>query len=448
MNLKEHFLAFCTEQALLPPAGQPLLLAVSGGVDSMVLVDLLLQTGATLSIAHCNFQLRGAESDGDEAFVEQFCKSRALSFFSIKFDTKKYATESKCSVQMAARTLRYDWFEKLRQEIGATAIATAHHLNDSVETVLLNMARGTGIAGLTGIAPSRGCIIRPLLFATKQDILDYAQAKEIAWREDGSNAHDDYARNFIRHHIVPQFEALQPSFLNNMAQTMALLRSQNQNYKALGAWAIPSIPGKNLGEKKYDKARVLELPDPKAWLFDQFGALGFTDEQMRQIAENKKADVQATPWRLVADDAYIYLIDNTLQEINAIETAVQEDDLLVTLHDGSRLGLITTQPNPPFPDGRMEILVDLERLIFPLKLRNWRAGDYFCPLGMGGQTQKLQDFFTNNKLSTLEKERVFLLENGDGQIIWILGYRPDDRFKITSQSNIGKKIFWQPNLTH
>lgn len=443
MDLLRKFKEFVKSKNMLR-AGAPALLAVSGGVDSMVLAHLFKEADFTFGIAHCNFQLRGEESDLDELSVRQLAGKLAVPFFVKRFDTAAYAQSPGISIQIAARNLRYNWFRELCREHGFAAIATAHHLNDSVETALLNFVRGTGLPGLTGIAPvaeadERGAgLIRPLLFATRAEIEDFAKERNISWREDSSNASDEYARNYIRRRVVPLLEELNPNFAHTAERNLRRLSETEANYNFL----IDHY----LGEKLFqiDLHRLALLPAPRQALHHVLKSRGFTDEQTRQAADHighPGFELRAgSGWRLFVDREKIFL---TLAEA-AAETPeplrINADDLMVTLPDGSRLMLMPAAPAPPFPDGRNAIAVDAGKLRFPLLLRPWLPGDAFQPFGMGGQHQKLQDFFTNLKISRLEKEEARVLENADGRIVWVLGYRPDERFKIDADTQKALKI--------
>jgi len=435
MQLLTRFLGFIEERCLIT-SSERCLLALSGGIDSMVLAHLMLESRLPFGIAHCNFQLRGAESDGDAAFVRDWAARNDVLYLEQSFDTESFAQENKLSIQMAARELRYRWFEEMRVENNFQHIVTAHHLNDSIETVLLNFVRGTGIDGLTGMAAQNGFIIRPLLFAARTEIEQYAAAKEITWREDRSNASDDYARNFVRHHIVPQYEQLNPEFLPVAARNMQRLQEQADNLAFFTEFYIGDDPN------RISKERVKKLPAPARFLHDWLKQYGFTPEQARQIALN--IGTVGMEWstesghRLLSDREMLLLSmpDSGAQEV----IRVMDDNLMVTLPDRKRLFFTYTADNQDFPNGKDAVLVDVSKLKFPLTLRHWQPGDQFQPFGMGGKSQKLQDFFTNLKISRFDKAQIWVLENSDGALIWVLGYRPDERFKITPNTVKSLKI--------
>ncbi len=438
MQLLPAFKDFIDKNNLLPDAA-PTLLAVSGGLDSTVLTHLFAVANLPFGLAHCNFQLRDEESEGDEIFVQQLAAQYAVPFFTKRFETKDYAQKMGLSIQMAARTLRYGWLEQMRAEHGFGHLATAHHLNDAVETVLLNFARGTGLAGLTGIAARNGTLIRPLLFATRPDLEAYAAANNLVWREDRSNASDDYARNFVRHNLMPPFLTLNPNFLATAARNLRRLRGTQANADFLLRQFL-EVPAASEQGFTLEKSRVAQLPDLRQALQNLLTPYGFTDDQVRQLAEsNAQIGLELhSPdgWRALNDRRQL-TVTATHPVSTLLPIRVRHDDLLVRLSTGEALLLTPAEATAPYPDGRLAVLVDAEKLQFPLILRSWQPGDWFQPFGMQGQRQKVQDFFTNNKLSRLEKERTWLLENKDGAIIWVVGHRLDERFRM---GELGGKV--------
>jgi len=468
MNLLDDFFKFLKTHRLSLDKGNPTLLAVSGGLDSVVMAHLFQAANLPFAIAHCNFQLRDAAADADELFVQKIALDFEVPFFVKRFETKTYAENNGLSIQMAARTLRYTWFAEIAAENGFGYVAVAQHLNDSVETALLNFVRGTGLPGLSGIKPAPSTegkgVIRPLLFATRPEILEYARVHEITWYEDSSNASDDYARNFVRHHVVPQLEALNPNFLNTAARSMSRIEEAERNLAfLLDNWLKidrrTSSQTINSGSLTLEKQKLKQLPSPEQALRQGLKLYGFDAEQARQLAENldhvgfELSSVKG--WKLLNDRTEILLKpieQNDSSQQSPIVTPpasieIQADDLMVSLPDGSRLLLIQVSDTQlpanqsPITD-HQSVAVNAEKLKFPLHLRHWLPGDSFQPLGMEGKSQKLQDFFTNQKLSRFEKEEVWLLANGDGAVIWVLGWRLDERFKIHSNTNNALKINW------
>lgn len=412
------------------------IIAVSGGMDSVVLCHLFKATALEFAIAHCNFKLRAEASDEDAIFVANLAKQLDVPFFSSSFDTERIAQEKKQSIQLVARDLRYEWLENIRKKKGYDFVATAHHGNDSLETVLFNFAKGCGLRGLHGILPLNGNLIRPLLFASKKEIKNFVQKEQIAFREDTSNASDKYSRNHIRHHVVPALEKINPSLDQTAHQTINRL----QEAEALYDWALNSIKKEILDQKDnelfIDKKKLLKYPAPITVLYEIISPFGFNNTQAKQIRagleeHSSGACFYANDYRLLVDRDSLIISTNA----SAIEDEVliQEDDLFVGT-DLEEFYISTTNDVPNhFPKDQNIAFLDFNKLRFPLKLRRWQEGDSFCPLGMAGNRQKLKDFFINNKLSILEKERVWVLESS-GEICWIAGHRIDERFKVSPQT--------------
>ncbi|MFZ4634544.1 MAG: tRNA lysidine(34) synthetase TilS [Saprospiraceae bacterium] len=410
---------------------QPVLLAVSGGLDSMALLHLMSKRHKRLAVAHCNFQLRGGESDGDAAFVQASTTALGIPYFEKTFDTDQYASENGLSTQMAARHLRYYWFETLCAENGYELIGTAHHLDDHVETAWLHLIRGTGLRGLAGMPLVNGRVVRPLMFAARADIEAYAAQENVSWREDSSNAEDHYARNMVRHHLLPTAKTLNPNLLSTSTRSMERLREAADNLEFLVGRHLPAQTDAS-GNMRWDKAALELLPGRVQALTILFQPFGFDEEQMRQLAEGW-ADT-GKQWtapggaRLLNDRHHLIL--ETAHPQGNMRIRVEADDLMVRLPNGTALFTMPAEPGMAMPDGRTAVAVPAEALVFPLYVRPWTAGDAFQPFGMGGKRQKLQDFLTNLKLSRIEKEHTLVLENGNGEIIWVVGYRMDERYRV------------------
>lgn len=449
MDLLETFLRFQKSENLPLGKDSTTLLAVSGGLDSVAMLHLFHRAGFPFAVAHCNFQLRGEESEEDEKFVRNLAERLAVPFYAKRFDTTKHAESKGISTQMAARELRYAWFLEMAAQHGFECVATAHHLNDSVETALLNFVRGTGIAGLTGIAAKTDKIVRPMLFACREEILQYAQAQQIDWREDSSNAKDDYARNFIRHHVVPKFEELNPNFSHTVGRNLERISNANENLTfLLRHWLLRDGSDGQEGKFSIDKQRLALLPALQQALHKLLRPLGFDFEQARQLAEN----LEHVGLEILSAKGYKVLVDRKSLEISSVEKPqnakssspihVLPDDLMLRLPDNTRLFFVQSPEFQSMGQSPLTVCVDAGKLKYPLHLRHWQAGDSFQPVGMGGKSQKLQDYFTNQKLSRNAKEDVWLLFNGDEQMIWVLGMRLDERFRITDSTEKILKINW------
>ncbi len=426
----DRFLNYIKEKELFS-SDETILLAVSGGIDSMVMAHLFLEAGLKTGIAHCNFCLRGNESDGDEEFVRAYSLHNKIPFFSKRFDTKEFARDNGISIQMAARELRYTWFESVRSGNNFDRIAIAHNLNDNIETMLLNLLRGTGMTGLSGIKPSTGRIIRPLLFAKRDEITTYSDVHKVGFREDRSNSTIKYTRNKIRHKIIPLFRQINPSVEITLNDTIARMSELNE---------IVSLYIKTLsGEISYrtgdlvifDSEALKSLPGNNSVIFELFRPFGVTGKNLAdllnvirgrsggriitpafQITSNRK-EIVVSPLKEPGPEEHEAHNLKDLREIPAITTAKY-----LAITDDFKI-----------PSGSDIACLDSGKLIFPLKVRIWKKGDFFYPLGMKHR-KKLSDYFVDEKYSLPEKERMLVLES-DGSIAWIIGDRIDNRFRIT-----------------
>jgi tRNA(Ile)-lysidine synthase len=408
-----------------------ILLAVSGGVDSMAMLYLFREAGFRVGVAHCNFQLRGKESDGDEEFVHQVCKELDVPFFSRRFETEAYAWENTLSIQMAARELRYTWFEELLIKNTYRCLATGHHFDDSIETVLLNLTRGSATEGLAGIPLKNGNVIRPLLFATRKQIEKYASMKGLVWREDLSNLTDDYQRNFIRHQVVPKLKELNPSLevtwqsgIEKIYGDLALL------HHAYADWKKQFIT-ETVERITIQKNAFVSFPRGGSLLWRYIKAFGFNFEQAKEIISS----LYGQPGKRFISSSHLLVVDRDL----LIITLLQHEWNEVTIEKGQAqtdLGPWQLQMEiiQRLPDliNENEAYLEESMLIFPLTWRKWKAGDSFFPLGMDHK-KKLSDFLIDKKVSMADKELVTILES-DGKIVWVAGHRIDDRFKVTSKT--------------
>jgi tRNA(Ile)-lysidine synthase len=429
----ERFRKYITDNKLINQ-GDKILLAVSGGIDSMVMTHLFLQSGYEVGIAHCNFSLRAAESDLDEKMVSEFAAEHSIKLFTTRFETKYYARENGLSVQMAARELRYTWFEDIRKEHGYDFIAVAHNLNDNIETLLINLIRGTGVAGLTGMKPVTGNIIRPLLFATRQDIIYYCNRNMIIYREDLSNADTKYLRNKIRHLIIPLLREINPSIeatLNETAERFTGINGIVTEY-------INDLREKVSSQKNeyitFNISLLKSIIHNKVILFELFRPFGISDVSLNDlynIINGKTGGLLITGSHRIVKNRKELLVISTREDIIGIRLIINhqnfekipEIDFVMSVKITERFN-IPTEP--------LTVCIDEDKISFPLVLRKWNTGDHFYPLGMNHR-KKLSDFFIDNKYSILDKENALILES-DGKIVCILGDRIDNRFRITSSS--------------
>ena len=419
--------------------GDKLILALSGGIDSMVLADLLLKAKVEFVAAHCNFHLRGEESDGDEKFVREYAEKHDIQCFVKHFDTEKYAAEQGVSIEMAARDLRYAWFEELRQQLGYDKIAVAHHADDQAETFFINLLRGAGLRGLKGMLPQNGVIIRPLLWASREQIRQYAVENQVIWREDHTNAESVYLRNKIRNQLLPAFDELKPEARQGLYKSLEHLASENELYRELLKEKLSQIVKRNDEVQSFPTFNSQLSTLNFQLLFEWLRQYNFNADQCRFIFETMNTGIgnkyfSSTHQLIIGRD------DLQLSEIKAIENeevqiGVGEDVIVLPIH----LCFSKLEKTPDFvidksPDVAQ---LDFDKLKFPLTLRHWRHGDRFHPLGMKG-SKLLSDFFVDQKFTEAQKQSVFLLVSAENEILWVVGYRIDDRFKIT---NATKSIF-------
>jgi tRNA(Ile)-lysidine synthase len=432
MDLPEAFKNYVADERLFTPEDR-LLLAVSGGLDSTVLSDLAYRAGLNFTIAHCNFQLRGAESDRDEAFVRQLAQRYNREVLVKRFETSAYAVTRHLSVQAAARELRYDWFRKVTDEWGEkTVIVTAHHLDDNIETMVMNFFRGTGLTGLRGMLPRQGRIAHPLLFAGREELRRFAEESQLTWVEDSSNESDKYTRNFFRHRILPLVEQVYPSALHNLADNLNRFRETESLYRE----AIDRQKKKLLVQKGEEiHVPVLKLKKTgslSTLIYELFSPYGFTPHQAGGIvglldSPSGKYICSATH-RLLKDRRWLIL---SPLEGGGPATVVIGNDRSVVDYARGRLQLEWLPEFTGQPSAENKVAwLDAGGLDFPLLLRPWRPGDYFYPLGMR-KKKKLSRFLIDQKLSLAEKEKVWVLEMNK-KIIWVVGRRIDDRFKLTN----------------
>lgn len=470
MDLLQRFQAFISKQKLFSKS-DGLLLAVSGGLDSVVLCELCKQAGFDFVIAHCNFQLRGEESERDETFVKSLGKKYGKEVLSKRFDTQKYAAEQKTSIQVAARALRYAWFEELLSSKSSivnssansndlshhspltthhspliTHLVTAHHLDDNIETLLMHFFRGTGIAGLTAMPIKQGKIVRPLLFAKKEELKIFATANHIQWVEDSSNESDKYSRNYFRHQFIPLIQKIYPEVISNLADNI----DRFSDIESLYHQSIDHHKKKLLEQKGNDiHIPVLKLKKSEPLhtiTYEIIKDFGFSPAQVTDLiglldSETGKCILSPTHrilknrnWLIISpiqtESSPIILIESTDSKVH-----FEKHELIFGKSAAANHHLVNPQSLPTVATIAM---LDADHIQFPIILRKWKQGDYFYPLGMK-KKKKLARFFIDNKLSKIDKENTWLLEM-DKKIFWIVGMRIDDRFKITAQTKQILKI--------
>ena len=412
-----------------------LLIAFSGGVDSVVLCDLLTKAGYHFDLAHCNFQLRGTEANDDTSFCETYAKLIHAKCHTIYFNTKNYAVENKLSIQMAARELRYKWFKELISEHGYTYLLTAHHANDNAETLFVNLTRGTGIKGLQGIPEKQNNTIRPLLFATKEMIKNYAKKHNIQFREDSSNQEVKYKRNFIRHQIIPELKKLNPILEETLNTSIHYFKQSSQIVTQFCKSKFNDICEENNERLKINIALLLSEPQKETLLFEWLHPKGFKTNQIEQLTivlsdKNKVGKFfESSTHQLAVDRTYL-IVKKKTNEINTTEFKI--NSISDTTHLPIKLVLEEIKQTS-FTNNKNELFISVTDHFFPLTLRKWKTGDKFQPFGMNG-FKKLSDYFKDQKLSKFDKEAVWILESNQ-QIICIVGYRMDNRFKVTNESN-------------
>jgi len=417
-----------------------LLLAFSGGVDSVALAILLLKAGYKFDLAHCNFNLRGKESDADEKFCNDFSKKLKLKIHIKEFDTKSYMKIKKLSVQMAARELRYKWFNDLVKKNKYNYILTAHHANDNIETLLINLVRGTGINGLLGIPAKQNNIVRPLLFASKEDVYNYCSENKLKFRHDSSNDEVKYARNYLRHEVIPGLKKLNPALESTFNNNIKLFKecaliTNNYIKQAANVTLI-----KSEDSLKISIVELMKQSAPGLLLHEWLSPYGFNSTQTTQLLKSLKT---TEPGKIFQSDTHKLLIDRAFiitDKINPIET---ENSFTIKSVAGFKklpvkIKAEVINDTTIIPDNKT-VKLNFKALVFPLVLRRWENGDKFMPLGMHG-FKKVSDFLTGIKMPLFEKDKVWLLVNGNGEIIWVTGFRIDERYKITPKTKSVLKL--------
>ena len=437
---------FIQEQGLCGPQHR-LLAAVSGGIDSAVLCDALSRLGFFFAVAHCHFGLRGEEADADETFVKKLAKKYKVPFYSEHFRAREFAEAQKVSVQMAARTLRYAWFARIRQQEGYDFIVTAHHSNDTAETVLLNLTKGTGIAGFHGIPARNGSVIRPLLCLNKAEIQAYVAKRGLVWREDSSNTSIKYQRNLIRQEVIPLLKNINPNFERTLQQTVTKMQGVEAVFQAYVAQARQQALRQENDVAFMDIASLRQLTGLPVVLHEILRPFQFSYAVTAEVIASFQAisgKIFFSPTHvLVKDRDQLVLTPRSLTDY--VNYRISKDQRI--LETGTfRLHLRQVPAEEHVLNKNPQIAaLDAELLQFPLQLRKWQEGDWFMPLGMTGK-KKLSDFLIDRKVPLNLKEQVLVLVSGQA-VAWVVGFRPDNRFKITSQTRRVLEIRQEPIKT-
>ena len=412
---------------------QNLLIAASGGIDSTVCIHLLHRLNLNISLAHCNFNLRKKDSELDELFVKEEAQNFLIPYFVKNFDTANYAKTNRLSIQLAARELRYEWFAELMSVNNFDYLITAHHLDDSLETFLINLTRGTGLDGLTGIPAINNKIIRPLLPFTREEIETFADEHNIEWREDNSNSQTKYLRNKLRHDVIPVLKDLNRNFMHSFAKTLDNLKGSEQIIKDRIESISNEIGGLHGDIHRFSIDKIKMLSNPKAYLFELFRGYGFTDwkEIISLLDAQSGKQIFSKTHRLLKDRDFLLLA--AIVPNKELKTLIVHEDDKVIINRDLCLKFYTDNPKL-LKNGSKEIItVDKNLLKFPLVVRKWEKGDYFYPAGMQGK-KKLSKYFKDEKMSLLEKDKIWLLCTEENKIIWVIGKRQDGRFKVTDNT--------------
>lgn len=391
-----------------------ILVALSGGADSVALTRILITLGYHCEAAHCNFELRGEESDRDEDFVRNFCRSLNIKCHSIHFETRRYAAQQSISIEMAARELRYNWFSKICEESDCQVVAVAHHKDDSVETMLLNLIRGTGINGLLGIRPKNGNVVRPLLCASRQEVVAYLHRMNQTYVTDSTNLEDEYTRNKIRLNLLPLMEEINPSVKDGLVKTASYLNDISKVYQQAIKESIDRIfitP-----EKEISIEKLMNEPAPQALLFEVLSPLGFNSTQVEEVY----GSLNGQPGKRFISSQWQVVKDRELLLIERVKTANDKPQIIFEEVLFTKEFVI--------PKDKNTACFDANKFKGVISIRKWEKGDYFIPFGMKGK-KLVSDFMTDSKFSLLKKEQQWVLSCND-QIAWLIGERTDNRFRI------------------
>ncbi|MFT6960040.1 MAG: tRNA(Ile)-lysidine synthase [Polaribacter sp.] len=426
-----------------------LLIAISGGIDSVVLTHLLSTLNFDISLAHCNFNLRGKESDVDEIFVKELAKKLTIKCFTISFETNKIARENKESTQITARNLRYGWFQEIIKEHHFDYVLTAHHADDNLETFLINLTRGSGLDGFTGIPEINGNIVRPFLKFSREEVLCFAKENNISWREDQSNASTKYVRNKMRHQVLPVLKEINPSLLETFSKTLANLQESKQlvadRIEAISKESVqPLETSKDENCFKIDIKKIQELSNPKAYLFQLLKGYHFTEftDIYKLLSAQSGKQVFSKTHVLLKDRHFLILYQrdaaSDVLQMQGKTFQIAENTVAIKHPIHLTFEEISTKSIPT----KNTIYVSKKHLKFPLIVRKWQNGDYFYPSGMQGK-KKISKYFKDEKVSLLEKQNKWLLCDANNAIIWVVGMRKDNQYQTATTASTYFKITLQ-----
>lgn len=423
--MKEQIQQYIIQHQLLS-GEKPVVVGISGGADSVALLHILVSLGYKCIAAHCNFNLRGDESFRDEQFTIDFTQRLQVPLCKISFETNKYAQENRLSVEMAARELRYRWFEELLNTYDADAVAVAHHRDDSVETLLINLTRGSGLTGLTGIKPKNGNVVRPLLCVSREDIYTYIEKNGLEYVTDSSNSSDIYTRNFIRLKVIPLLEEINPSVKASLARTANHLYDASLIYNH----SIEEARRVIIQNNRLSISALLSFPAPATILYEMLKPYGFSRtvcESIFTVLDKDSGKIFYSSTHRLLKDRSDLLIDVLSGEDNRAYLINLEDDN-VDLPVELKPEIVVIKEDYQIEKDRKFAYFDFDKLSFPLVLRHWQEGDWFVPFGMKGK-KKISDYFSDKKFSLFDKEKTWLLCSGQ-DVIWIVGERTDNRYRI------------------
>lgn len=442
--MEQKFLQYNLHQHLFNKEDR-LLLTVSGGVDSMVLLHLLHKHGFQITVAHCNFGLRGKESDGDASFVEETCRQLKTPCFIRQFDTTEFATENGLSIQMAARELRYSWFEELRKNHGFDYILTAHHADDQLETILLNLVRGKGPSTWSGIPVKNGFIVRPMLSLFKEEIHSYAKEQNITYRDDSSNLKSDYDRNFLRHRITPLLKELNPSAVNTFTQLGEMASIREEMIKDYIELIKPMMLKSESNSWEIDLMELNKKSAAAGILYELISQKGFTYEQCCSILESGKdssgKQYLSADFRAIINRGTLLIKEKDLVGIASVAFSLNEKEVFFA-HGKIEVN-VTDEASIDYKNlASNQACIDADKIGTNLHIRGAQTGDFFMPLGMNHK-KLLSDFYIDKKMSIFEKEETGLLVN-ENDIIWVIGHRIDQRYRITEKTKKVLHLKWIP----